>query len=199
MITWMEGDFSISFVDEKYENYMDEDNQKILLDAIQYIDKRNKILESLPDLQETLLISPETDMEQMDADDVNYLKFFQGGQSIYAFLAAYDEDELKLLNVALVFVENQHLMNRKQFDSHTTEQERVVADSGLKTVFKKFFRSRDPKKAKKTVPDRSETAAVTDDGEEKIIPISKDEPRLKSLFQVNSGQLGKFRKAVEKI
>jgi len=94
MVSWTDGDFSILFVDDKYEKLIEEDNQQILLDAIQYIDQRNKIIQTLPDTNEILLISPEADMEIMAEDDVTYLRFFHGGQSISGCMDTFDQDDI---------------------------------------------------------------------------------------------------------
>ena len=59
LMTWMEGDFTMSFTQEDYERKIMVDNQQILLDAIQYLDERNQILQTLPDKDELLLISPD--------------------------------------------------------------------------------------------------------------------------------------------
>jgi hypothetical protein len=143
LVTWLEGDFTISFVEEEYEPKIEQDNQQILLECIQYIDHRNKLLDNMPDLNESLLISPETDIVQMETEQANYLRFFQGGQTITGFLSAFDQDELKLLQIVKEFAEKQHLMNRDVFDSYKTEQEREVEETGLKNVFKKFFRGKE--------------------------------------------------------
>lgn len=149
LVTWMQGDFTITFADEEYEPKILADNKQILLDAIQYIDNRNKILEDLPDLHETLLISPETDLQLMDEADLTYLKFYQGGQTIAAYLFAFDEDELKLLQKMKEFIGGQLLMTREQFDSHMTEQEKEIGEAGIKKVLKKFFKGKPSSKAMK--------------------------------------------------
>jgi hypothetical protein len=140
LVTWMEGDFTISFTDENYESKIEIDNKTILLDAIQYIDNRNRVLEELPGLHETLLISPEQDMQKMNEADVPFLKFFQGGQTIAAYLFAFDKDELHLLEKMREFIDGKMLMTREQFDDHMTEQEREMSEAGIKTVFKKIFK-----------------------------------------------------------
>ena len=148
----MQGDFTITFVDEEYEPKILADNQQILLDAIQYIDNRNKLLEDLPDLHETLLISPEIDMQLMDEADLAFLKFYQGGQTIAAYLYAFDEDELKLLHEMKEFMNGQLLMTREQFDSHMTEQEKKIGEAGIKKVFKNIFKGKPSSKAMNISP-----------------------------------------------
>lgn len=143
LITWLDGDFSISFVDENYEKLIEEDNQKILLDAIQYIDQRNKILDSLPDLNETLLISPEADMDQMNEEEVTYLRFFHGGQTISAYLDLFDEDDRSLLEYIQKFIEKKMLLTKEEFELLTSEQDREAENAGIKKVFKKFFKRKE--------------------------------------------------------
>ena len=151
MVSWSSGDFSISFVDEKYEKMIEEDNQQILLDAIQYIDQRNKILHTLPDASEILLISPEADMEKMEEEDVTYLRFFHGGQNVSGCLDTFDQDDIMLLERVKSFVDKKLLMTREEFDNFVTEQEQEVEGAGIKNVFKKFFKRKeeDEKKRKK--------------------------------------------------
>lgn len=162
MVSWTDGDFSILFVDDKYEKLIEEDNQQILLDAIQYIDQRNKIIQTLPDTNEILLISPEADMEIMAEDDVTYLRFFHGGQSISGCMDTFDQDDIPLLERVRVFIDTKLLMTREEFDNFVTEQEQEVDSSGIKSVFKKFFKRREEedKRRKKT--------ASAEDIEEKI-------------------------------
>jgi hypothetical protein len=152
MVSWSDGDFLISFVDEKYEKIIEEDNQQILLDAIQYIDQRNKILQSLPDTSETLLISPEADMEKMEEEDVTYLRFFHGGQTLSGCLDSFDQDDIQLLDKVRNFIDRKLLMTREEFDSFVTMQEQEVEGAGIKNVFKKFFKRKeeDGQKRKKT-------------------------------------------------
>ncbi len=152
MVSWLDGDFSISFGDEKYEKLIEEDNQQILLDAIQYIDQRNKIIHSLPDANEILLISPEADMEQMAEEDITYLRFFHGGQTISTYLDTFDQDDITLLEMIHIFVDKKLLMTREEFDSFVAQQELEIEGAGIKKVFKKFFKRKDEdeKKRKKT-------------------------------------------------
>jgi len=143
LMTWMEGDFTMSFTNEEYERKIEIDNQQILLDAIQYLDERNQIMQTLHDRNEILLISPETDLTTMEAENATYLRFFQGGQTIATFLSAFDDDEISLLRKVSAFIEDDHLMTRKQFDTYTTEAEREIAQAGIKKVFKKIFKGRE--------------------------------------------------------
>jgi DNA-binding response OmpR family regulator len=140
MVSWSDGDFAISFTDENYEKLIEENNQQILLDAIQYIDQRNKQLQKLPDTNEILLISPEADMEEMAEEDVTYLRFFHGGQSISGFLDSFDEDDIKLLKEVETLLDHNFLMTREEFDSFVSQQEQMAEDAGIKNVFKKFFK-----------------------------------------------------------
>ena len=146
LITWLDGDFSISFVDENYEKLIEENNQKILLDAIQYIDQRNKILDILPDLNEILLISPEADMDQMNEEEVTYLRFFHGGQTISAYLDLFDEDDRTLLEYIQGFIEKKLLLTKEEFELLTSEQDREAENVGIKKVFKKFFKRKEDEK-----------------------------------------------------
>jgi hypothetical protein len=143
MVSWSDGDFLISFVDEKYEKIIEEDNQQILLDAIQYIE---------PDTSETLLISPEADMEKMEEEDVTYLRFFHGGQTLSGCLDTFDQDDIQLLDKVRNFIDRKLLMTREEFDSFVTMQEQEVEGAGIKNVFKKFFKRKeeDGQKRKKT-------------------------------------------------
>ncbi len=143
LVTWMEGDFTMTFTKEEYERKIMIDNQQILLDAIQYLDERNLIMQTLPDRDEILLISPETDLTTMNTEDSTYLRFFQGGQTITTYLAAFDDDEISLLKRFTGFIEKDHLMTREQFDNYTTETEREIGEAGIKKVFKKLFKGRD--------------------------------------------------------
>jgi len=68
------------------------------------------------------------------------LPFFQGGQTIAAYLFAFDEDELHLLERIKQFLDNALLMTREQFDNHMTEQEKEIETAGIKNVLKIFFK-----------------------------------------------------------
>jgi CheY-like chemotaxis protein len=176
LMTWMQGDFTISFVDEDYERKIFVDNQQILLDALQHMDMRTKILESLPSQDESLLISPETDMDVLEATDLNYLRFFQGGQKISAFLSAFDDNEIILLEKIRMFLDKKILMTRDEFDSHTTETEREMAEAGFKNVFKKLFRGReeDIKKRKKKSEPKTTALEEIHSADEEDVPVPKE-------------------------
>jgi hypothetical protein len=196
MVFWSEGDFSISFVDEKYEKLIDEDNQQILLDAIQYIDQRNKIIQSLPDIHEILLISPEADMDMMLEEDVTYLRFFHGGQTISAYLDAFDQDDISLLEMLRVFVDKKLLMTQHEFDAYTTEQDLDLGNTGIKKVFNKFFKRKeeDEKKGAKS--------ASSDDTEEFILDeesTGMDDTPFKNLFQHDKKNLDTIKNSIKKI
>jgi len=196
MVFWSEGDFSISFVDEKYEKLIDEDNQQVLLDAIQYIDERNKIIQSLPDIHEILLISPEADMDLMLEEDVTYLRFFHGGQTISAYLDTFDQDDISLLEMLRVFVDKKILMTQEEFDTYITEQDLDVGDTGIKKVFKKFFKRKEEDEKK------SAKSASTDDIEEFILDeesIGMDDTPFKNLFQHDKTNLNTIKNSIKKI
>jgi hypothetical protein len=197
LVTWMEGDFSISFVDQKYELKIEQDNQQILLDCIQYIDRRNKFLDVLPNLNEYLLISPETDLVQMEAEQANYVRFFQGGQTISGFLSAFDVDELKLLDMVRGFIEKQNLMNRKDFDSYRTEQEREIEETGLKNVFKKFFRSKegDTPKSSDNQEEKTEKVVLP----ENVKDLTDKNIKFESMFTAGNTDIKQFKEKIEKL
>jgi hypothetical protein len=140
MVSWSDGDFAISFADENYEKLVEENNQQILLDAIQYIDQRNKILQKLPDTNEILLISPSADMEEMAEEDVTYLRFFHGGQSISGYLDSFDESDIKLLKQVRTLLDHKFLMTREEFDSLVAQQEQMAENAGIKNVIKNIFK-----------------------------------------------------------
>jgi len=196
MVSWADGDFSITFVDDKYDKLIEEYNQQILLDAIQYIDQRNKIIQSLPDTTDILLISPVADMDQMAEEDVTYLRFYHGGQTISAYLDAFDEDDISLLNVIRIFIDKNILMTREEFDSFVTQQEIEVEGAGIKKVFQKFFKRKDEdeKEKKKT--------ASADDIEELILDkdlLDLDETTFINLFKAESVDLDKIKTTIKKI
>ncbi len=196
LVTWMQGDFTITFADEEYEPKILANNKQILLDAIQYIDNRNRILEDLPDLHETLLISPETDLQLMDEADLTYLKFYQGGQTIAAYLFAFDEDELQLLQKMKEFMGGQLLMTREQFDTHMTEQEKEIGEAGLKNVFKKFFKGKPSSEAMKI----SSTDIISDEtlgGKQHADDVI--DKKFDSLFDKDKIDIKKLKTALEKL
>ena len=73
---WMKGEFFMEFVEDEYEKAIDIDNQQILMEALQRLDRRSKFIKHLPPENEIVLISPETDMETIDAADKEFLGFF---------------------------------------------------------------------------------------------------------------------------
>jgi len=196
MVSWSDGDFSISFVDEKYDKLIEEDNQKILLDAIQYIDNRNKIIHSLPDANEILLISPDADMEKMTEEDVVYLRFFHGGNTISAYLDAFDEDDISLLEMIRIFVDSNILMTKETFDRVVTQQDLETEDAGIKKVIKKFFKRKeeDEKKRKKVTSANGIEEFLPDDE----LPES-DETKFINLYHADSVDLKKISNTLKKI
>jgi len=196
MVSWSDGDFSISFVDEKYDKLIEEDNQQILLDAIQYIDQRNKIIQVLPDINDTLLISPEADMEQMSGEDVTYLRFFHGGQTVSVYLDTFDQDDITLLEMVQIFVDKKLLMTKEDFDNFIILQEMEVEGAGIKKVFKKFFKRKeeDEKKRKKI--------ASSEDIEELILDedlLETSELSFAKLFTDDAVDLKQIKTKIKKL
>jgi hypothetical protein len=196
LMTWMQGDFSMSFSEGEYEKIIELNTQQILLEAIQYIDQRNKILETLPDMHETLVISTKADMEQMEAEEANYLRFFHGGQSISAFLSDFDIDEIVLLEKVKFFVESKFLMTREEFDNLMTEQEREMVEAGFKNVFKKFFRSKDQQIEDKKPQKTSEREAPD---KQPAVEQDKKTEQFENLFNPQKIELKKFKEKIKKL
>jgi hypothetical protein len=195
MVSWLDGDFSITFVDDNYEKTIEKNNQEILLEAIQYIDERNRILNSLPNRNETLLISPESDMDIMDEESVNYLRFFHGGHTISSFLDAFDQDDSVLLGIISEFVENKMLMTRETFDDHFAELEQQAEEAGIKKVFKRFFTRKDEQELKKST---SENQDYTNELPEQYLELQRFQD-LQFNFQNGDLDLKKIHSLVEKI
>jgi hypothetical protein len=196
LVSWMDGDFSITFVDDEYGKIIEEDNKQILLDAIQYIDQRHKILDSLPDRNETLLISPEADMDRMDDKAFTYLRFFHGGNTISAYLESFDQDDLTLLGEMRKFVEEKLLMTRQEFDRHITEQELQAEGAGIKKAFKRFFTRKDDVDG---VTVKKKSAQETNDQDEDEIITETGLKKFNILFEKESLDLKKFKDRIEKL
>ncbi len=197
LMTWMEGDFTMSFSKESYERRIMVDNQQILLDSIQYLDERNQIMQTLPDRDEILLISPETDLTTMRAEDATYLRFFQGGQSITTYLTSFDDDEILLLRRIADFIEKDHLMTREQFDNYITETERDIAEAGIKKVFKKLFKGKEQLESSrgtktKGASTKGRSSMLKDDTTELDI-------HLPQYYQKDDKEISSFQEAVGKI
>lgn len=192
LMTWMEGDFSIIFVDEKYEKKIEWDNQQILLEGIQRIDRKNKILKELPPLKDTLLISTEADMERMKEKDVLLLKFFHSGNKIASFLLNFNEDEIFLLEEAETFVKKRYLLTRPEFDSLTAKLEHEVEFSGLAGSFKKIFGKKEATSAKEKEVSKKKGEKTTSVDEENRMPYEH-------LFQIENKDLSRFRKEIERL
>ena len=196
LVSWMDGDFSITFVDDEYGKIIEEDNKQILLDAIQYIDQRHKILDSLPDRNETLLISPEADMDRMDDKAFTYLRFFHGGNTISAYLESFDQDDLTLLGEIRKFVDEKLLMTHLEFDSHITEQELQAEGAGIKKAFKRFFTRKDDVDG---VTVKKKSAQETNDQDEDEIITKTGLKKFNILFKKESLDLKKFKDRIEKL
>jgi DNA-binding response OmpR family regulator len=196
LMTWMEGDFTMTFTGETYERKIEVDNQQILLDAIQYLDERNQIMQTLPDQDEVLLISPETDLTTMNAEDATYLRFFHGGQTIATYLTSFDDDEISLLKRVSTFVEKDHLMTREQFDNYTTVTEREIGQAGIKKVFNKLFKSRElsgnGRKTKKTGSTKTRSSMKKDETTELDIHMPQ-------YFQKNEQELRSFMDKIDSL
>ncbi len=196
LITWLDGDFSISFVNENYEKIIEEDNQKILLDAIQYINQRNKILDTIPEINEILLISPEADMDQMKEEEVTFLRFFHGGQSIFAYLELFDQNDITLLEYVQKFIEKKMLMTRDEFDMLTLEQDREAEGAGIKKVFKKFFKRQEDES---TDSGSKGLSSESDESSEDELLLERLENKFDSLFQKGNVDLDRIIKKIEKL
>jgi CheY-like chemotaxis protein len=148
LVGWIRGDFLIEFTEQEFEKEIELDNQQILLDAIQRIDARSGFLKQLPPIDDILLISPDTDMHKIDVDQSKFLKFFQGGNTIYQYLINFDLDELILLEKILHLYNGKMLLTREQFDAYTTEYEAEVEKGSIKGVFNRFLKKTDKSKNK---------------------------------------------------
>jgi hypothetical protein len=145
LMLWNSGDFDIRFVEETYEKSMDIDHQQLLLDTMERIDKRNKLLQQLPDQNEILLISPETDVHSLKGDDLLFIKFFQGGKSISDFFKFFTQDELELVTKLTSYLQKKVLLTQKQFDAFATEMEMEMAEEErpIKGLVRKIFRKKE--------------------------------------------------------
>ena len=195
MVSWLDGDFSITFVDDNYEKTIEKNNQEILLESIQYIDERNRILNSLPNRNDTLLISPEADMDKMDEENVNYLRFFHGGHTIVSFLEAFDQDDSVLLEIVSGFVDNKLLMTREVFDNHFAKLEQQAEEAGIKKVFKRFFTKKDEQESKKSSSDNNDNS---DEIPQKYLELERFQG-IQFNFQDGNPNLKLIHSLVEKI
>jgi hypothetical protein len=195
MVAWMDGDFSITFVEENYEKVIEYDNHQILIEAIQYIDTRNKILNAIPDVNEILLISVDADMEQMDEEQVIFLRFFHGGNTILAFLDDFDRDDVFLLEIIHEFIDKNLLVTRNEFDRRVKEQEFLAEQAGIKKVFKRIF----SKKEEQAEPAAASTdwPAGSDDNEEFL--HEQGIVKFPHLFFRDDPDLDGFKKRIEQI
>jgi hypothetical protein len=194
LMTWIEGDFSITFVDDEYEQRIQLDNEQILLETIQRIDRRNKIYNVLPNRDTVLLISPEVDIESIEKEDKLFLNFFQAGNTIFDFLYEFDYDELFLLEKIQSFIEKKHLISRTEFDSYLADIEKETEENrGLKTVLKKIFKKKDKGKKKTTMKMKDQT-------EKKEDKEQKDEEEDKPydyLFSIDTKELDYFKNKIK--
>jgi hypothetical protein len=171
LMLWNSGDFAIKFVSEEYEKKIDIDHQKLLLDTMERIDKRNTLLQKMPDRTEVLLISPETDVQALKGDDLLFIKFFQGGKPIAEFLQFFTQDELELVARLSSYLKKKILLTQKEFDSFTTamETEMEEEDTTIKGLVKRLFRKKEIKiKEERGV--KNEDTPETDDTEIVIEP-----------------------------
>ena len=154
MIGWIRGDFYIEFTNEEFEKEIEQDNQEILMEAIHRIDERTSFLKQLPPVDDILLIAPNVDMQKLGENDIKYIKFFHGGNTIYHFLIHFSLDDLKLLDIAVKFYSKKQLLTREQFDSFITEYEKEVAKGGIIGLFEKMFKKDDKAKDPKAIAER---------------------------------------------
>jgi hypothetical protein len=145
LMLWNTGNFTIRFVNETYEKKIEIDHQQLLLDTMERIDKRNKLLQELPDQNETLLISPETDIQSLTGDDLLFIKFFHGGKSISAFFDFFTHDELALAAKLSSYLKKKLLLPQHEFDAYATEMELEMAEEErpIKGLVRKIFRKKE--------------------------------------------------------
>jgi len=196
LMTWLDGHFSITFVDEEYEREIQLDNEQILIESIQRIDQRNKILKTLPDRFKTLLISPAADMDKMPDEDVRLLKFFQGGNSIAAFSWYFEDDEIYLLEKAKEFIEKKLLLSRSKFDAFKLEIEDEVENVGFKNKLKKIFSKKEKATLSKDrrMDDTQVGINIADDTQ-----MSKTDEVFDNLINLETGELERFKLKIEKL
>lgn len=162
IVGWLRGEFQVEFTDEEFERKIELDNQQLLFEAIQRIDARAEFLKQLPPVDDVLLISPDTDIFKLNDNDFRFIKFFQGGNTIYNYLLNFDLDELKLLEKVLFFFNKKMLLTREQFDSHITEYEAEIQKKSLKGTLKRLLNKKDnsknrSQKSKKKRVEKSKT------------------------------------------
>jgi DNA-binding NarL/FixJ family response regulator len=182
LMTWIEGDFSITFVDDEYKQKIKLDNEQILLETIQRIDRRNKIFNTLPKRDTILLLSPEVDIEHLEKEEKTFLHFFQAGNTIFDFLYEFDYDELFLLEKIQSFIEKKSLITRNEFDSYMADIVKETNESkGFKSVLKKIFRKKDKEKKKTT----AKTKDKPEEEEKVIAELEQDNAPYDYLFNLD--------------
>jgi len=152
LVGWIRGDFIIKPIEQEIEKDIELNNQQILFEAVKRIDTRAELLKQLPTIDGVLLISPDTDINTLTIEDSRYLKFFQGGNTIYNFLVEYDLDDLILLEKLVDFYTKKLLLTHEQFDSYKTDYEAEVEQKGLKGFFSKLIK----KETKSTKTDKND-------------------------------------------
>ena len=195
LMLWNSGEFSIRFVNETYEKKLEIDQQQMLLDTVERIDKRNTLNQQLPDQNEILLISPETDVHSLKGDDLLFIKFFHGGKPIIEFFKFFTQDELTLVSKLVSYINKKLLMTQKDFDSFTTELETEMEeeDTSLKGLFKRIFRKKEAKLSERKKARDSETDVAPNDGGENLSEVRP------YLYKQDNELIKGIRKKVEEL
>ena len=135
-------------------------------------------------------------MDQMAEEDVTYLRFYHGGQTISAYLDAFDEDDISLLGVIQNFVDKKLLMTREEFDSYVTQQELEVEGAGIKSVLKKFFkRKEEDEKNRKNIASADDIEELKLDDDILVL----DDTTFINHFKTENVDLNLIKTAIKKI
>lgn len=193
MVGWIRGDFYIEFIDQDFDKTIEQDNQEILMESVHRIDERTSYLKQLPPVDDILLIAPNVDMQKMDENDLKYIKFFHGGNTLYHFLINYKLDDLKLLDIAVKLYSKKYLLTREQFDAFTTEFEEEVAQGGILGLVGKMFKKTAEKKDAKDIAERRKRDKT------QIINPNLDDQIRESVVFIDPEELNEFKEKIAEL
>jgi len=189
---WIRGDFVIEPTENDIDNDVELDNQQILMEAVKRIDARANFLKQLPPIDDVLLISPDTDMHKIKDEHFKFLKFFQGGNTIYNFLIEYQLDELKLIEKLVHFYKKRMLLTHEQFDAYKTDYETAVEQGGIKGMFSRLLKKDSKSKKSKNIDTRKRDKT-------EIIDPNRSNEVYESVVLMDPVILNEFREKIIKL
>ncbi len=142
MATWMSGAFKVNLDNMRHNERILLDNQQVIKECQNHLQKREKLLQSLPDRNVVFYAAPLLDYEEIGPAARKNLLFFKEGKTLMSFIEQNADGSLRMLEDLETWIDKKWLVQRMDYkDQLALLKERENTSPIRKVVNKLFARS----------------------------------------------------------